>query len=291
MIKLYYGDCLNIIPALPDKSVDMILCDLPYGIDYLEWDVLHNNKNSSLGRQNKNMKQKGYKRTGKPINGWSKEDRNIGNEYKKMLDKWFIPLYKKCKEGSPVLLFASRRFQHKVSQSLEDSGFIIKDVLIWKKNKCHAKAQRISNIIKKRGMEINSSFDNYRIGNLKPFYEPIIYAFKPYSKTITDCFIKDKIGGFNCVNGIFPSNILEFDVSNNKYHETEKPVDSLEFLIQTFSFEKQTILDFTMGSGSTGVACINTKRNFIGIEKEETYFQIAEKRIKEAEKNFQEKLF
>ena len=78
------------------------------------------------------------------------------------------------------------------------------------------------------------------------------------------------------------SNVLEYKKDNDGYHPTQKPVALLEDLIQTYSNEGNTVLDFTMGSGSTGVACVNTNRNFIGIEIDEGYFNIAKKRIEEA---------
>lgn len=78
------------------------------------------------------------------------------------------------------------------------------------------------------------------------------------------------------------SNVLEYKKDNDGYHPTQKPVALLEDLIQTYSNEGNTVLDFTMGSGSTGVACVNTNRNFIGIELDEGYFNIAKKRIEEA---------
>lgn len=79
------------------------------------------------------------------------------------------------------------------------------------------------------------------------------------------------------------SNVLEYKKDNDGYHPTQKPVALLEDLIQTYSNEGNTVLDFTMGSGSTGVACVNTNRNFIGIELDEGYFNIAKKRIEEAQ--------
>ena len=82
--------------------------------------------------------------------------------------------------------------------------------------------------------------------------------------------------------GKLKSNVLEYKKDNDGYHPTQKPVKLLEDLIQTYSNEGNTVLDFTMGSGSTGVACVNTKRHFIGIELDEGYFNIAKKRIEEA---------
>ena len=79
-----------------------------------------------------------------------------------------------------------------------------------------------------------------------------------------------------------PTNILEFRKVKGTVHPTQKPVALLEYLIKTYTQENETVLDFTFGSGSTGVACINTNRNFVGVELDENYFNIAEKRIQEA---------
>lgn len=79
-----------------------------------------------------------------------------------------------------------------------------------------------------------------------------------------------------------PSTILKFKSERGKKHPTQKPVALLEYLIKTYTNEGDTVLDFTMGSGSTGVACVNTNRNFIGIELDDKYFDIANERIKQA---------
>ena len=88
----------------------------------------------------------------------------------------------------------------------------------------------------------------------------------------------------------YPKNILTFSNANQKgkVHPTQKPVALLEYLVKTYTNEGETVLDFTMGSGSTGVACVNTNRKFIGIELDEKYFEIAENRIKEAQNNIKE---
>ena len=89
----------------------------------------------------------------------------------------------------------------------------------------------------------------------------------------------------------YPTSIQEFSMANlrrNRLHPTQKPVDLLEYLIKTYTNENEIVLDFTMGSGSTGVACINTNRKFIGIELDEKYFNIAKKRIEDAQNNIKE---
>jgi site-specific DNA-methyltransferase (adenine-specific) len=81
-------------------------------------------------------------------------------------------------------------------------------------------------------------------------------------------------------NGLrYPKTIIQFSSDKNRLHPTQKPVALLEYLIKTYTNENDTVLDFTMGSGSTGVACKNLNRNFIGIEKDEKYFDIAKQRI------------
>ena len=99
-----------------------------------------------------------------------------------------------------------------------------------------------------------------------------------------------KSGKFKRGNNIggkqrYPKHLIEFSNASRKnhFHPTQKPVALLEYLIRTYTNEGETVLDFTMGSGSTGVACVNTNRNFIGIELDEGYFNIAKKRIEEAQ--------
>ena len=80
----------------------------------------------------------------------------------------------------------------------------------------------------------------------------------------------------------YPQNIIQFRAELQSVHPTQKPVALMEYLIKTYTNEGETVLDFTCGSGTTGVACVNLNRNFIGIEKDAGYFEIAKKRIEEA---------
>lgn len=280
-IQLVHGDCVDVLKTLEAGSVDIVLTDIPYGIDYSDWDVFHQNKNRALGGSSLHQQEEtSFKRRGKPINGWSQADKQIPLEYQNWCESWANELYRVTKEGSPVLIFSSRRFQHRVCQALENQGFMIRDILIWEKDKCNAKAQRIEHVLKKRGIE-DSDFQHYRLGNLAPYYEPIIFAMKPYKKTLTDCVLEHKIGGFYHPEGKIPSNIFFCPINKrNIYHETEKPVPLLETLIRTFSIdENHVVLDFCMGSASTGIACLNLNRKFLGIEKSTHYYEVAKQRI------------
>lgn len=279
--ELINSDCVDAMKTINDSFIDVVITDIPYGISYSDWDVLHNNTNSALGGSSKHQKEDtSFKKRGKPINGWSEADKKIPYEYQEWCLKWAKELFRITKEGSPILIFSSRRLQHRVCNALEDNGFMIRDILIWEKDKCNAKAQRISNVLSKRGIN-DKKYQNYRLGNLAPYYEPIIFAMKPYKHTLTDCILENDIGGIYCDEDKIPSNIIKVNCNKkNLYHETEKPVDLIEKLINIFSINSEHIvLDFTMGSGTTGVACMKLGRKFIGIELDKNYFDIAEKRI------------
>jgi len=280
--RLINGDCLEEMDKLIAEGVrvDAIICDPPYGIDYDEWDVLHSNTNRSLGGNSQSqIRSSGFQRRGKPINGWSKSDKHNGKEYEGWLQHILEKAFKLAREASPIILFTSRRLQHNACNALEKSGFIIKDILIWKKPKGRLKAQNVNNVLKKRG-KAKPVYDDYRLGNLRPDYEPIIYAFKPYTKTITDCFLSDRLGCLYMPSDNYYSNILEYEIERG-CHPTQKSVKIMEHLVSVFTYKHHTVLDFTMGSGTTGVSCKNTNRNFIGIELDKNYFEIAQKRINE----------
>ena len=127
----------------------------------------------------------------------------------------------------------------------------------------------------------------------QPTYNPQMEQGKPYTdkgnRKVKD-FSQQQIMGVHTKTPIvnngtrYPKNIIQFsNPNNNKVHPTQKPVALLEYLIKTYTNAGETVLDFTMGSGSTGVACVNTGRDFIGIELDENYYKIAEKRIQEAQ--------
>ena len=125
----------------------------------------------------------------------------------------------------------------------------------------------------------------------QPKFNPQMEIGKPYkdnrmnNRTSISVGDKKELQRLPIDNGgvRFPKTVQFFNNPNNKnVHPTQKPVALLEYLIKTYTLENETVLDFTIGSGTTAVACINTNRNFIGIEKDETYFKIAQKRIDEA---------
>ena len=239
MIKLYNGDCLVEMNKIEDKSVDLILCDLPYGSTQCSWDSII------------------------PFD-------KLWEQYNRVL-----------KETGIVVLFSSGLFTIDLINSNRKD---FKYKLIWKKNVPTGMSSA-----KYRPMKYYEEICVFY--KKKGTYNP---QMKPREGVGKACYNYDHYcGDSNHVSyekvkkrydpdGVQPSDILEFNVvpnRNGKVHPTQKPIELLEWLIKTYSNENDLVLDNTMGSGSTGVACINLNRDFIGIEMDKSYFEIAKSRI------------
>jgi len=293
--RITYGNCIEHIPYLEDDSIDLFLSDIPYGISLDDWDVLHKNTNTALlGKSPAQEGKTGFKRRGKPINGWSKADRNIGIEYQEWCKEWTNKVYPKMKSGSFLFVFGARRTIHRAINAFEDSGFLLKDAMAWKKPSAHHRAQRVSIVLERRGLtEESKKWDGWRLGNLAPIWEPIAWFMKPYKigGTITDNILKNEVGAMNIgeckINGTCPTNLLEFGFRKNekKIHEAQKPLNLIEYLIKLTTREGQIVLDPFMGSGTTAVAAINVNRKFIGFEINQGFYEKSLLRIEEAESN------
>lgn len=153
---------------------------------------------------------------------------------------------------------------------------------IWKKNRGTG-----FQVAKYRPMMATEDVVVFSVGKKVKYYPQMQKLEKPYfCKNASSSNGTNPLAHFNdggkWVDSKYPTNVLEFAKVSKPSHPTQKPVDLLEYLIRTYTNEGETVLDFTMGSGSTGVAALNTNRNFIGIELDEEYFKIAENRIKQA---------
>ncbi len=281
------ADCREHLLKLEKESIHLVLSDIPYGIGIDEWDVLHNNTNSGLlGQSPAQRGKKAFKTRGKPIRGWSTADRSIGKEYQDWCDTWTRSLYEPLKEGASLFIFGARRTIHRAILSFEDSGFILKDLLSWKKSTAHHRAQKLSVILEKRKLHKESKeWEGWKLGNLAPIWEPVAWMFKPYRDTITDNVLKNGVGAMNIedclMNGKSPTNVLEFDFDKNEkqYHQAQKPVKLLEYFINLTTKANYVVLDPFAGSGSTLLACKNANRNFIGFEINKKYWEIGLKRL------------
>lgn len=274
--KITLGDCRDHIPLLADDSIELFLSDIPYGISLDDWDVLHHNTNSALlGQSPAQMGKSAFKRRGKPINGWSQADRNMGKEYEEWCKSWADMIVPKVKSGASLFVFGARRTIHRAVNAFEDSGFLLKDILAWKKDSAHHRAQRVSIVFDRRGLkEASDVWRGWRLGNLAPVYEPVAWFMKPYriGGTIADNVLEHGVGAMNLqecqIYGSNPTNVLEFSFQKNEHriHEAQKPLQLIEFLIKLTTKEGQTVLDPFMGSGTTAVAASRLKRHFIGFE-------------------------
>jgi site-specific DNA-methyltransferase (adenine-specific) len=288
--EMVHGDAVEALRDLPRDSIDLTLSDIPYGISLDEWDVLHDNTNSALGGRSPAQEKmgSGFKRRGKPINGWSKADLDRPREYEQWCSSWAGLVFGAMKPGGSVLLFGGRRTIHRAITAMEDSGFLLRDLLAWVKPAAHHKAQSLSKLLDRRGMhEEARRWEGWRLGNLAPLYEPIAWFFKPYKigGTITDNVLKYGVGAMNTAgceqNGRSPCNVLHFDFddSEGNHHEAQKPVALLEYLINLTTQAGQLVLDPFAGSGSTGVAAVRSGRRFLGIEQNPKHVEVARQRV------------
>ena len=215
MIQLYNGDCLELMKNIPDGSVDLVLTDPPYGMDF-----------------------QSHRR--KEIYAKIKNDTSL-----EWLDGYFEECSRILKDDTAIYCFCSWHNVDIFKQAFE-KYFKLKNIIVWVKN-------------------------NHGSGDLKASYAPkhefILYGNKGrrtfYGKRMEDVIFANK--------------------TKNENHPTEKPIDLLEQFINNSTEKNAVVFDGFMGSGSCGVACINTNRNFIGIELDKGYFDIAEKRINEAQ--------
>lgn len=230
--ELLYGDCLDLMKDLPDQSVDLILCDLPYGTTSCKWDSLI------------------------PFG-----------------DLWLQ--YKRISKGAVVLTAAQPFTSALIVSNIKD----FKYSWVWLKTNCTGFANA-------KKQPLRSFEDVVVFYEKQPTYNPqgVIALDVPRTRTKDTGDIMGRTGfkdGYQQTVTNYPKNVLNVP-SERGLHPTQKPVALMEYLIKTYTNEGDTVLDNCMGSGTTGVACVNTGRNFIGMEQDFKYFRIAKKRIREA---------
>lgn len=294
MNKLINGNSIEEIKKIPDNFVHAIISDIPYGISYDEWDILHKNTNSALGGQSTAQKQAGtiFKRRGKPLNGWSEADKKIPLEYQEWCSSWAKEWYRVLKPGATCFIFAGRRYAHRCIIALEEAGFIFKDMLAWEKNNAVYRAQRVSAIYDRRNdTESSKKWQGWRVANLAPLFEPILWFQKPYKigGTLADNILENGVGAWN-EKAIELYNVYEMNKSVNIIkvnvtkedtgrHVAQKPIKLMEFLISLVTRENQIVLDPFMGSGTTCVAAKKLNRYYIGMELNKEIYNEAKNRI------------
>lgn len=239
--KVIEGDCLEIMKDIPNQSVDMILCDLPYGTTACKWDTII------------------------PF-------QPLWEQYKRVI-----------KDNGAIVLMASQPF---TSMLVMSNIKMFKYCWLWCKNKK-------TGFLNAKHQPLRQTEDIVVFYSKQVKYNPQkTQGHKPvnaFTKNTSDgeTLGKTKIGIMGGgQTDRYPANILCFSVINNdnsnkdKFHPTQKPVALFEYLIKTYTNEGDLVLDNCAGSGTTGVACKNLKRNFILIEKEPNYIEIIKERLK-----------
>lgn len=253
MYKLIHGDCLEKMQQIPDKSIDLILCDLPYG------QTARNKWDSVLLFD---LLWKEYSRiisdNGAIIlfaNGMFTAD--LMNSQKKL---WRYNLIWEKTQPTGHLN------AHKMPlRSHEDICVFYKKLPTYNPQKTFGHERKVSKAVHKRNSKLSDDYNEYGLTS----YDSTERFPKSVLNFPEDCM----------------STIITFskDIQKSALHPTQKPVALLEYLIKTYSNEHDVVLDNCFGSCSTGIACLNTNRDFIGIEKDNDYFKLGEQRMKEAE--------
>lgn len=299
--KVICGDSITGIKKIPANFIHLILSDIPYGIGAEDWDVLHKNKNSAYLGSSPGQEKAGavFKKRGKPINGWSEADREIPKQYYEWCTTWAAEWLRVVKPGGSVFIFAGRRYAHRCTSALEDAGFSFKDMFSWIRQRAPHRAQRVSVVYDRRGdLENSEKWAGWRVGNLRPTFEPVLWFTKPYKigGAIADNVLAHGVGAFNEEAFLkyekLPNNVLTsgFMPGESGHHPTQKPIKLMQSLIALTTQEGQIVLDPFCGSGSTLLAAKVLDRNYIGYEANNEYVKIAEERLKN-EKPIQPRLF
>lgn len=238
MIDLRLGDCLEVMKDIPSKSIDAVICDLPYGTTRAKWDIVI------------------------PFE-------SLWEQYNRVI-----------KDNGAIVLFGSQPFTSALIMSNINS---FKYSLVWNKK------MKVGMLNCKR-MPLRKHEDILLFYKKQCTYNPQMTKGKFRNKKIQhtkDFEVYGQVKPVDNFNDLYyPDSVLEFSNANqkDKVHTTQKPLDLMEFLIKTYTNKGDTVLDNTMGSGSTMVACKNLNRNGIGIEMNEDYFNIASERVGEKRK-------
>lgn len=289
-------DCLSALTSFDRNSFDAVITDIPYGIGYEDWDVLHNNTNSAYGGSSKAQLEKGglYKRRGKPLNGWSDADRQRSKEYQEWCSLWASECLRVLKPGASCIVFAGRRYASRCVVALEDLGFTFKDMLAWEKARAPHRAQRLSAIYERRGdNEHAEEWAGWRVANPRPIFEPILWFQKPYKigGTIADNVLQYGVGAWNqvsyehycdtCQKSEQFSNVIRIGSQRGDtgLHPTQKPLNLMKFLVELVVPDEGIVLDPFCGSGTTCLAAKHLGRKYIGIERDQEMANLASNRL------------
>lgn len=255
-MKLYFGDCIEKMHLIPDNSVDLILCDLPYGTTKCKWDTVID------------MQQ-------------------LWDHYKRILKQpsGVILLFGQQPFTSMLVSSNYEWFKYNlIWKKNKTTQFLLanyrpmkctEDICVFSKGGAAAASREKGNMTyNPQGLtpvNIKKKNSKERIGKMLNQS----HHLGPNNKLISNSEYTQKFTNY-------PNELIEFDIESDTIHETQKPVGLIEYLIKTYSNEGEIVLDNAMGSGTTGIGCVRTNRKFIGIEKDAKYFKLSKHRIEHA---------
>ena len=300
--KIICADTLKLLPQIEENSIDVVLTDPPYFLDKLD----NNWNHEEVSKQDNQY-------TIKSLPAGMKFEREQGKRFY----AWYFDISKEIfrilKPGGFFFSFSSPRLYHRMASAIDDAGFEIRDAFMWLYTQNQAKAMGVDHFIRKMNIDekvkekIREKLNGWKTPQIKSCFEPIAMAQKPADQTYLNNMLKHGVGLFNTNvrigDNMYPANVFTIESINElidkafllpkptkkekgEYndHKTVKPLAICEYLIKLSAFAKNAvILDPFIGSGTTAVAAKKLGKNYIGIDTNEKYVKIAEKRLKELE--------
>jgi len=242
MNKILHGDCIEILKDIPDDSIDMVLCDLPYGTTQCKWDIVIS------------------------------------------MDELWKAYNRVCKRNAPMIFTAAQPF---TSALIMSNPRYFKYTWVWEKSKA-------TGYLNAKKMPMRAHEDVCVFYRKPPVYNPQMTQGQPYNKgkahRPTDVYGSQVSTLVKNDTGLrYPRTVQYFKTAESEgkvHHPTQKPLNLFRYLIKTYTNEGDVVLDNCIGSGTTAIAAIKEKRNFVGIEMDEKYVSISRQRIEEAYREF-----
>ena len=298
--KIICADTLEMFSQLENDSIDVVLTDPPYFLDKLD-----NNWNYEEVSNKRNQYAI------KSLPAGMKFDRAQGKKFYAWYLKISEEIFRILKPGGFFFSFSSPRLYHRMASAIDDAGFEIRDAFMWLYTQNQAKAMGVDHFINKMNIDektkekIKEKLNGWKTPQIKTCFEPIAMAQKPTDQTYLNNMLKHSVGMFNTNvkigDNMYPANVFTVDSINElidktfllpkptkkekgEYndHKTVKPLAVCEYLIKLSAFaDDAVILDPFVGSGTTAVAAKKLGKNYIGIDANEKYVKISERRIEE----------
>lgn len=303
--KIIMGDALEVLPQIEKNSIDLVLTDPPYFLDKMDNNWNHKTVSTITD----------YCRVVKSLPPGMKFDREQGKNFYEWYLKIAKEIYRVLKPGGFFFSFSSPRLYHRMASAIDDAGFLIRDCFIWLYTQNQPKAMSLNHFIdkldwdKKSKNELKEKLEGWKTPQIKSCFEPIIMAQKEPEGTFLKNMVKYNVGLVNTNvkigENMFPSNVVTTQEINEildkcfllpkptkeekgefNTHRTVKPLAICEYIIKLTTFSEEAIvLEPFVGSGTTALAARKLGRQFIGIDTNPEYIEIALKRLEQIEKD------